>query len=292
MELSILIPVYNQHIASLCASLHKQATQLNTNFQILFLDDCSDLSISYINMKVNQLSNVNYKVLTENIGRAAIRNKLFELAKYDFCIIMDGDVSIIEDDYLENYLKLASEDVILVGGHVYHPEAPKDQSLFLHWFYGTQVESKTASERQKNPYHSFMTSNFACYKSTFEKIRFEEELRQYGHEDTLFGIKAAEQHIVIKHIENPVRHDGLDQSEIFLSKQKQAVQNLKRLYSEEKYRTSLQKHIALIKVSRWPIPWFIIELFSGWIHKNLTGKTPKIWCLQWQKLLWWHKTKN
>ena len=74
--------------------------KINTKFQILFIDDCSDLSISYLNRKVNRLENVEYEVLSENIGRAAIRNKLVEMAKYEFCIIMDGDVNIVSDDYI------------------------------------------------------------------------------------------------------------------------------------------------------------------------------------------------
>lgn len=287
MEFSILIPVYNQSIDSLCKSLHEQASSLSSNFQILFIDDCSELSISYMNMKVKQLSGVEYEVLTENIGRAAIRNKLFELAKHEFCIVMDGDVSILSSSFIQNYLDQAKENTVLVGGHTYDANPPRDKDFLLHWIYGTKVESAPAAQRNAHPYSSFMTSNFACYQSTFEKIKFDENLTQYGHEDTLFGIIAEEQNVAISHIENPVRHDGLDSSKDFLQKQKMAVQNLKYLYEKPIYRSKLAKHSALIQASKWPIPHFLLKLAFPFVSKNLIGNNPKIWCLQWQKLIWW-----
>ena len=130
MDFSILIPVYNQSIERLCNTLHEQASRLSTKFQILFIDDCSDLSISYLNRKVNRLENVEYEVLSENIGRAAIRNKLVEMAKYEFCIIMDGDVNIVSDDYIEQYLNGAMDNTILVGGHIYQEKTPENTGSY------------------------------------------------------------------------------------------------------------------------------------------------------------------
>ena len=289
MDFSILIPVYNQSIERLCNTLHEQASRLSAKHQILFIDDCSDLSISYLNRKVNRLANVEYDVLSENIGRAAIRNKLVEMAKYEFCIIMDGDVSIVSDNYIEQYLNGAMDDTILVGGHIYQEKTPENKEYILHWKYGLTTESKTAKERQTKPYASFMTSNFACFKSTFEQIKFDESLKQYGHEDTLFGLQAEAKNIPIVHMDNPVRHDGLEKTSEFLRKQKLAVQNLKRLYKIPMFRAKLKKHVSLISASHWPLPEFFLQLFSNYVSKNLSSVEPKIWCLQWQKLLWWNE---
>lgn len=288
MEFSILIPVYNTHITGLAEALAKQAARISDTFQILFIDDRSELSISYINQKVQSLDHVEYEVLTTNIGRAAIRNLLFSKAKYEKCIIMDGDVSILRDDIIKLYVDNLQESEILVGGHVYQENKPDNQGKYLHWLYGSQIESKSAEERQKQPYYSFMTSNFACNHSTFNQLKFDENLKGYGHEDTLFGLKAQEMGIKITHIDNPVRHDGLDDYEDFLAKQKNAVLNLKKLYAESPNRSALKKSSKLIKLATKPLPFFLLKALRPSIERNLRSDQPNLSRLQIQKLLWWH----
>ena len=52
-----------------------------------------------------------------------------------------------------------------------------------------KVERTTkAAERNKHPHAGFSTFNVLIEKSVFSKIRFNEELKQYGHEDTLTGL--------------------------------------------------------------------------------------------------------
>jgi glycosyltransferase involved in cell wall biosynthesis len=287
MEFSILIPVYNTTIQSLAEELAKQAEELTPRFQLLFIDDCSELSSSYINQKVKQLTNVEYQVLTENIGRAAIRNKLFKEAKYDLCIALDGDVSMIKNDFIKSYLSVLKEDNILVGGHVYQADPPRDPAKYLHWYYGSKIESGLVVLRQAKPYTSFMSSNFACSKQTFATIQFDEAIVDYGHEDTLFGIKAEQLGVEILHIANPVRHDGLDTVAIFLDKQQKAVRNLKELYQKEELKEALRRHSKLIKIGRLLVFGFFVSFFKYPIHKNLRGNNPNLIFLQIQKLIWW-----
>lgn len=287
MDFSILIPVYNHNIQALAAELHRQASKLTPNFQILFIDDCSDLSSSYLNQKVKTLENVAYEVLTDNIGRAAIRNLLFSKAEYLKCIILDGDVSITKTDFLTTYLGVLKEDNLVVGGHIYQNKPPKDNNKYLHWLYGSQIESRPAAERQTHAYDSFMTSNFACSKEVFNKVHFDESIRGYGHEDTLFGRQLEKLGIPILHIQNPVRHDGLDVKEVFISKQKEAVLNLKFLYKNGK----LNFESKLIKFSKWTIVCKFISLFEKQLMNNLLGDNPSLLALQAQKVVWWTKSK-
>ncbi|MFT4968390.1 MAG: glycosyltransferase involved in cell wall biosynthesis [Chitinophagales bacterium] len=288
MEFSILIPVYNTHIHDLASTLYEQANRLSANFQILFIDDCSELSISYINQKVKSRPEVEYDVLTENIGRAAIRNLLFDKAKYENCIIMDGDVSIHHNDFIAAYLEQLKEGVLLVGGHYYQDSPPKEDSKYLHWNYGRSVESRSIQDRKMNPYLSFMTSNFACTKSTFESLKFEESIKGYGHEDTLFGIQAQQKNNPIIHLDNAVRHDGLDNLEVFLAKQKQAVLALKQIYSASPLKKELKVHSKLVRWASRPLPFFLLKAFKGMFHRKLEHKNANLFYLQVQKLLWWH----
>lgn len=286
MQFSILIPVYNLHVEALVLSLLEQAKESKQEFEILCIDDCSELSISYINQKLNLLEHVTYKVLPSNIGRAAIRNLLFNEAKYEHCIIMDCDVAIENKNFIQNYLDAFHENSILVGGHYYAKSKPSNKKEFLHWLYGSKIESRGLLERSKNPYQSFMSSNFACTKTIFERIRFNENLLDYGHEDSIFGIDAKRLGINIKHIDNPVLHLGLDEVDSFLAKQRKAVSNLKYLLKDPRYSQVLKKESKLVKWSRVGWMYCLVKLFEKPIHKNLHGTNPSLTALQLQKLIW------
>ena len=67
-------------------------------------------------------------------------------------------------------------------------------------------------------------------KSIFSKIRFYEELKQYGHEDTLFGYQLKKAGIDILHIDNGLLHEGLETNRDFLTKTKLSIENLSKLY--------------------------------------------------------------
>ncbi|HEX3009978.1 MAG TPA: hypothetical protein VHO90_20420, partial [Bacteroidales bacterium] len=70
----------------------------------------------------------------------------------------------------------------------------------------------------------------------------------YGHEDSVLGIAFYQNDISVVHIENPVLHDGLEPTEVFLSKTKEGVTNLIKLYTTFPDRASLLKHIHLLSV--------------------------------------------
>jgi glycosyltransferase involved in cell wall biosynthesis len=287
MSYSILIPVYNTLVADLVNELHKQATELSTPFEIILIDDCSDLSISYLNLKLKSLGQVSYTVLPENIGRAKIRNLLFEKASYDNCIIMDGDVGIDSSNFIQKYIQELKPNLVVCGGHKYKNKPPEKSKYLLHWLYGSQVEALPASERSKKPYSGFKTVCFAIQKSCFEKIKFEESVEGYGHEDTLFGIALKKAGIEVKHIENPVVHLGVDDIYTFLDKQKQAVQNLKKIYSNYTDKEELESQIKLL---RWAKNSILVEIASKletlWML-GLEKKKPSLRALQMLKLAWW-----
>jgi hypothetical protein len=67
-------------------------------------------------------------------------------------------------------------------------------------------------------------------KSIFEKIRFNEDLKQYGHEDTLMGYQLKKADIEILHIDNGLLHEGLESNLDYLNKTKLGLENLSKLY--------------------------------------------------------------
>jgi glycosyltransferase involved in cell wall biosynthesis len=287
MGFSILIPVYNTYAKELVENLLLQSKSLEIPFEILLLDDCSELSISYINLKLNLLDNVNYVVLKENKGRSKVRNQLFEMAKYDSCLIMDGDVGVLKQDFLINYWETLQAFDVVVGGHKYSSLPPLQEEKYLHWLYGSKVESQTIEKRAKTPYASFKTVCFGIKKKVFQQIKFDEDLTEYGHEDTLFGIALEENKVSIKHIDNPVLHLGVDDRKDFLAKQKIAVKNLNKLYNNPILKESLKKKVRLIKVSENNLISIFSIFLKRLIRKNLYSKKPKLWALQAQKIIWW-----
>lgn len=242
---SILIPVYNFDISELVKSLVEQAKLITSNFEILIIDDKSDNSFIDLNKKLNELDKVSFHLLEKNIGRSKIRNLLFEKAKYENCLILDCDVEIVNQDFLSKYFKNLNNNIV-VGGHVYTKESPKDKTKYLHWLYGKNIEVKGIEKRLQNPYASFMTNCFAINKSTFSKIKFDVNLTKYGHEDTLFGFELKKKKIEIKHIENPVLHLGIEVEKVFLRKQEEALKNLAFLYKNQDLK-NLLSNIKLIK---------------------------------------------
>ncbi|MEJ7665840.1 MAG: hypothetical protein WKG07_43150 [Hymenobacter sp.] len=58
------------------------------------------------------------------------------------------------------------------------------------------------------------------------KFPLDERLSGYGHEDTRFGLELARAGVVVRHLDNPVLHDGLEPAAGFLDKSHQAVRNL------------------------------------------------------------------
>jgi len=63
-------------------------------------------------------------------------------------------------------------------------------------------------------------------KDIAKTIGFNESIKNYGYEDTIFGFELEKRHIGIKHIMNPVLHASFDSNEIFLDKTRQSVENL------------------------------------------------------------------
>lgn len=261
--LSILIPVYNYNVTHLVTELHRQAEEVGELYEICLLDDASDEKFKVKNREVAQKNNVYYEELPQNIGRSAIRNRLVEMAEYDYLLYMDCDSGVLMPHYLQTYVKALHPKRLLYGGRAYLPKPPSDPQFLLHWHYGRQREQQDYLERQKNPYHSFMTNNFLIPKSIFASITFDESLRTYGHEDTLFGMELAKKNVEIQHLNNPLLHLGLESTAVFLSKTKMAVCNLAQLQRQGK-RVETRLSQTYAQIARWKLLFVV-----GWGLKLL-----------------------
>ena len=225
--LSILIPVYNQAVATLVGQLLAQVSAWPGPVEICLLDDGSAEEYQRQNRLLAARSGVRYEELPANVGRAAIRNALVARATHEWLLLLDND-SLLPDGSFLSYYAAALDPAapVLIGGTAYRPTPPADPALRLRWHYGRVREMRPAAQRQQDPGGQLTINNALIKKKILLRFPLDERLSGYGHEDTRLGLALARAGIVPRHLDNPVLHEGLEPAVVFLEKSRQAVRNL------------------------------------------------------------------
>lgn len=247
--LSICIPIYQLDVRPLVQALLAQVAQLSVPAELVLMDDGSGEKWIGINRELGELSGVSLSFLPANIGRAAIRNRLAEAAKFPYLLFLDNDAEITEENFLQNYVSAIQEHPnvrVICGGRVYQQETPEPE-FRLHWRYGRERESQRATIRQAHAHRSFMTNNFLIFRELMLDIRFDERLKQYGHEDTLFGFQLSQRGESILHLDNPVQHQDLATNADFLHKTEQGIQNLVCIWQDFDLPPAFAQTVTLLK---------------------------------------------
>ncbi|MEZ4875066.1 MAG: glycosyltransferase [Flavobacteriaceae bacterium] len=290
--ISILIPTYNYHVQPLVETVHKQCELQQIPFEIVVREDASTQFLQE-NKAISLLNHVQYLRSEKNIGRTKTRQALADAAKHNWLLFLDADVMPVERDFIENYLRvITQEPPVVFGGIMYHEEKPQKEQL-LRWVYGKKRESKTAFERRKNP-HYIISQNIMVQKNTFLEINNHLD-DSYGM-DNIFSYRLQKKNISVMHIENPVYHNGLEKSETFLKKSLLAIETL--IDQEKKGTistdfTSLQKgYTALKKVHIHHLARLAGRIFNRCIIKNLQSRHPSIPLLDLYKLSHYSKLKD
>lgn len=245
--LSILIPIYNYNAVDLIQKLHQQAVKADISFEILLLLNGSDAASINLHRKLEKLEGVKILQLPTMAARSVARNFLAGQAKEDYLLFLDCDSEPIDDLFIERYIPYCKEkDVIVCGGTAYKKQKPPAKS-YLRWAYGVKTEEKSAAVRNEKPNAKFSTFNFLIAKELFMAIRFNELLKNYGHEDTIFGLELKKHGKTILHIDNPLYHNGIDTNKVYLQKTRQGVVNLKILLDKYPDHQELIDNIRLLR---------------------------------------------
>jgi glycosyltransferase involved in cell wall biosynthesis len=233
-RISVLIPFHNCDCRALVHALIQEITQNSLPVEIIVANDGSNDQYCDVHDGLKKIKEIHYIHLLQNIGRSRIRNLLASKAKGEWLLFLDNDVMPENKTFLAEYLKSLNEinADIICGGRSYCKQKPENSELTLHWVYGVERESKNATERNKNPYKAFQSNNFVLSMHAFAKLKFDEEINQYGHEDTLYGMEAETMGLKILHIDNPAKHLGLESRKAFIDKTEKAVENAVRIYRE------------------------------------------------------------
>jgi len=278
--LSILIPEYNYDCSKLVADLSDQCVEAGISFEIVVMDDASTNCLDQ-NRKIAELPGCQFIESKEsNLQSARIRNRLGQRAKYPNLLFVDSDLEMRDQLFVRRYLEVIGKAPVLVGGIVYQDQKPPVQQM-LRWKYGRNRECLPLDVRSKMPWKSLSSQNFMMEKSIFEQVPFDETFHRYGHEDTLLGLNLKKAGYAICYIDNPLIHNGLESSEVFLTKSLVAV---------EKYETSpamraadvvenvriYQFYEQMVKLKLDGILALKFRILEKCMHKNLCGSAPNL----------------
>jgi glycosyltransferase involved in cell wall biosynthesis len=248
MTISLLIPVCDFDIVALVHSMKGCMRDVPEFIEILIGDDGStaENKVKYMALEGE---GVRVIISEKNIGRAAIRNRLALEAKGDSLLFIDADTMIpgTAEAYMRKWVNEMSSAPVISGGILYRKSAPGDPDRILRWKYGINREQRKASERNKHPYPSFSTFNVLIDKNIFSKLRFNEELKQYGHEDTLFAYQLLKAGIKINHIDNGLYHEGLESNKEFINKTRLGIENLSQLYDTVTDKKTFSKSVRILR---------------------------------------------
>jgi glycosyltransferase involved in cell wall biosynthesis len=268
MKISLLIPVYDYDIIALVHGMKNALGKVPELCEILIGDDGSSAEYKE---KYKSLEAEGVKLISseKNIGRAAIKNRLAMEASGDFLLFIDADTVLqgTAEAYIRNWLPMIPLYKVICGGIYYNDAPPGDPDKLLRWKYGKWSEQGKASEKNKNPHQWFSTFNVLIEKTVFSKIRFNEELKQYGYEDTLMGYQLKKAGIDILHIDNGLIHEGLETNKEFLNKTKLGIENLSKLYDNVTDKKTFSRTVKILRTYNYLrffrltniLAWFFIK---------------------------------
>ena len=300
IDLSILLPSYNNVCVSLVQVLQRQADALRGKldkpfrYEIIVADDCStDAACIDANRVIGDMLHCRYLRMEQNVGRAQIRNVLISESRGDYVLLIDSDLFLCDDNYLYKYAT-STADVVYggtrIGGEglamVDNEANTENLKGNLRYIYEKKAEpSHRAVFRQLRPNQEISVCNLYARRDIMEAHPFDSRFKAYGYEDVLFGKRLAESGIEVTHIDNPVLINEFESNSVFVKKTEEAILTLCRFeqdlegYSNLKTKvTSLGRYIPLSLFRLWH------RIMKNKEKRNLTGSKPSLLLFKLYKL--------
>ena len=300
IDLSILLPSYNNVCVSLVQVLQRQADALRGkldkpfSYEIIVADDCStDAACIDANRVIGDMLHCRYLRMEQNVGRAQIRNVLISESRGDYVLLIDSDLFLCDDNYLYKYAT-STADVVYggtrIGGEglamVDNEANTENLKGNLRYIYEKKAEpSHRATFRQLRPNQEISVCNLYARRDIMEAHPFDSRFKAYGYEDVLFGKRLAESGIEVTHIDNPVLINEFEPNSVFVKKTEEAILTLCRFeqdlegYSNLKTKVStLGRYIPLSLFRLWH------RIMKNKEKRNLTGSKPSLLLFKLYKL--------
>lgn len=300
IDLSILLPSYNNVCVSLVQALQRQADALRGKldkpfrYEIIVADDGStDAACIDANRVIGDMLHCRYLRMEQNVGRAQIRNVLISESRGDYVLLIDSDLFLCDDNYLYKYAT-STADVVYGGtriggeGFAMVDDEANTEHLKgnLRYIYEKKAEpSHRAVFRQLRPNQEISVCNLYARRDIMEAHPFDSRFKAYGYEDVLFGKRLAESGIEVTHIDNPVLINEFEPNSVFVKKTEEAILTLCRFeqdlegYSNLKTKvTTLGRYIPLSLFRLWH------RIMKNKEKRNLTGAKPSLLLFKLYKL--------
>lgn len=300
IDLSILLPSYNNVCVSLVQVLQRQADALSGKldkpfrYEIIVADDGStDAACIDANRVIGDMLHCRYLRMEQNVGRAQIRNVLISESRGDYVLLIDSDLFLCDDNYLYKYAT-STADVVYggtrIGGEglamVDNEANTENLKGNLRYIYEKKAEpSHRATSRQLRPNQEISVCNLYARRDIMEAYPFDSRFKAYGYEDVLFGKRLAESGIEVTHIDNPVLINEFEPNSVFVKKTEEAILTLCRFeqdlegYSNLKTKvTTLGRYIPLSLFRLWH------RIMKNKEKRNLTGSKPSLLLFKLYKL--------
>lgn len=275
MKLSILIPTYNQDCTQL---VHDLLEQLPQDAEIIVADDGSTAaSVRENNATIAKLPQCRFWQAKMNLGRAKIRNLLAEMAKGEWILFIDSDAQVRSKDFIASYLKETDGRQVICGGTGNFDTCPSPDKALRYKYEVLAERVKTLKKRRRKPYAQFSTFNFMILRELFMQIRFCNEICDYGHEDTLFGLELKDRKIPVLHIDNKLIHTGLETTPAYLRKIKTSLFTLSRLDESIQRRINISAiALCLKKLHLRGFAVWLFNISNRQLRKNLFSSNPNL----------------
>lgn len=300
IDLSILLPSYNNVCVSLVQALQRQADALSGKldkpfrYEIIVADDCStDAACIDANRVIGDMLHCRYLRMEQNVGRAQIRNVLISESRGDYVLLIDSDLFLCDDNYLYKYAT-STADVVYggtrIGGEglamVDNEANTENLKGNLRYIYEKKAEpSHRAVFRQLRPNQEISVCNLYARRDIMEAHPFDSRFKAYGYEDVLFGKRLAESGIEVTHIDNPVLINEFEPNSVFVKKTEEAILTLCRFEQDLEGYSNLKTKVTTL--GRY-IPLSLFRLWHRFMKnkekRNLTGAKPSLLLFKLYKL--------
>lgn len=225
-RLSVLIPFHRDDPSALIAAL-SDAGQGQVEV-IAFDDGAPDPALNAAVTQAVASAAVPASLITSRInrGRSGARNRLAKAARGAWLLFLDADMGI-GPEFLTawiTHIETSTADALFGG---FTPGEATPQTA-LHAALTETSDANSAEQRTQIGATAFCSSNLAVRADVFARSPFDEGYAGWGWEDVDWALTAAE-HFTLAHIENPVRHGGLETVDRLLAKFAQSGPNFARL---------------------------------------------------------------
>lgn len=219
-RLSVLVPFFRDNPAALIAAL--AASPIGAHqVELIAVDDGNrraDLAADVFDAMAHAPFACTLITREANSGRAIARNRLIARARGAHVLFLDADMALLDRWFLPRWLQLIDTEnpAVAFGGFTVDPN-PDDRDVALHAFISKRSDCRPAAHRARHPAQALATSNLLVRRDVLNAFAFDPGFRGWGYEDSEWAFRVASRH-AIRHIDNPLRHLGLDTTDALIAK--------------------------------------------------------------------------